>query len=283
MKNGSTFITEITATAELLLKTEAICLNIRPFSKTSQMVTWLSSSHGTITTSIKGAQRPKSAFIGKYDLAYTCELVFYAHESNGIHHIRECFPLLFRESLRTHWRAAIAAGYACDLALRTAQPGLPNPALYEALQNVLNALPDCRECDVPLALLWFESNLLTATGVAPDFSICKTCATTPRHLFSVEEGLFICKHRLSRLSHPLTLLLHDDISNLFNYFIANTITSVLEEARQSPRRDDLNRPEPFPGIFGLRRFLGIFLMSHLDLLPGPRRTTLDLLISGSTR
>ena len=35
---------------------------------------------------------------------------------------------------------------------------------------------------------------------------------------------------------------------------------------------------PFPGIFGLRRFLGVFLSAHLDLPPGPRRTALDLLI-----
>jgi hypothetical protein len=33
-------------------------------------------------------------------------------------------------------------------------------------------------------------------------------------------------------------------------------------------------------MFGLRRFLGVFMIEHLDLLPGPRRTVLDILIGG---
>ena len=54
--------------------------------------------------------------------------------------------------------------------------------------------------------------------------------------------------------------------------------SIEARFRAADRRDDLGRPEPFPGVFGLRRFLGVFLSAHLDLPPGPRRTTLDLLI-----
>ncbi len=264
--------------AVALLKSEAVCLNVRPFSKTSQMVTWLTADHGRVTTPVKGAQRPKSGFVGRYDVGYACELVFYARERNGVHHIRECTPLRLREALRTRWRAAAAAGYACDLTLRTAQPGLPNPALYAALGTLLDTLQGCAPHEVPLALLWFESNLLRAVGVTPDFAPCPACPPTPRRCFSVEEGRFVCDHRPSRLRTPPTLTLHDDIPELFARFVAQPLGPVLEAARASGRTDDLGRPEPFPGVFGLRRFLGIFLVAHLDLLPGPRRTVLDLLI-----
>ncbi len=264
----------------LLLKDHALCLNVRPFSKTSHMVTWLTEHHGRVTTPIKGAQRPKSAFLGKYDLGYTCELIFYARSrGDGVHNIRECSPLHLREALRNHWRRGVAADYACDLTLRTAQPGLANPVLFRTLSELLDTLGACPAHQVTLALLWFEARLLDALGVLPDLTCCPHCAPTPRHLFSVEEGFFICEHRPSRLARPPTVTLHDDLLQLFDFFRGIPLPTLLSEALTSTRTDDLGRPEPFPGIFGLRRILGLFLTAHLDLLPGPRRTTLDLLIS----
>ncbi|HIV08537.1 MAG TPA: DNA repair protein RecO [Candidatus Spyradenecus faecavium] len=264
--------------ASPLLKSQALCLSVRPFSKTSQMVTWLTLDHGRVTTPVKGAQRPKSAFIGRYDVGYTCELVFYAREREGVHHIRECTPLRLREGLRGSWRAAEAAAYACDLTMRTAQPGMANPALFRALGDLLDTLPACAPHEATLALLWFESTLLHAVGLGPDFAPCPQCAPTPRRLFSVEEGRFLCEHRPSRLRTPPTLTLHDDVPALYRRFLGEPLAKTLLEARAADRRDDLGRPEPFPGIFGLRRFLGVFLSAHLDLPPGPRRTALDLLI-----
>ncbi len=266
------------AQAVVLHKSEAVCLNVRPFSKTSQMVTWLTADFGRVTTPVKGAQRPKSGFVGKYDVGYTCELVFYAHERNGVHHIRECTPLILREALRSRWRNAAAANYACDLVMRSARPGLANPPLMALLCELLEVLQGAEAREVPLAVLWFECRLLGAVGVQPDFSICPACDPSPRHLFSVEEGRFICDHRPSRLFRAPTLTLHDEIRDLFLTFSQTALAEVLTTARASTRCDDLGRPEPFPGIFGLRRFLGVFLVAHLDLLPGPRRTLLELLI-----
>lgn len=262
----------------LLLKTPAICLNLRPFSKTSQMVTWLTPDHGLITTPIKGAQRVKSGFVGRYDIGYTCELVFYARERNGIHHIRECSPLILRERLRSNWRAAMAAAYCCDLTLRTARPALANPTLFGKLSETLNALETHPGHAIALTLLHFEVSLLNTLGLSPDFRVCPHCAPSPRAIFSIEEGRICCDHRPSRLRKPLTVTLHRDIPDLYERFAEAPVADILREAAASDRRDDLGRPEPFPGIFGLRRFLGIFFTSHLDLLPGPRRTALDLLI-----
>jgi DNA repair protein RecO len=260
------------------IKTTAICLNLRPFSKTSQMVTWLTANEGRITTPIKGAQRPKSAFLGKCDIGYTCEIIIYPREHNGVHNIKECTPLNFREDLHKHWRIASLANYICDFAMRTAQPHLANPMLYNALSATLDALPTCQRHELSLALLWFESQVLHAIGVQPDFTPCLLCPPQPLRNYSTEEGRFYCQHRPSRLHKPLTLTLHDDVSTLFKTFATCTLNDVLHHARISNRTDDLGRPEPFPGIFGLRRFLGVFITAHLDLTPGPRRTVLDIII-----
>lgn len=260
------------------IKTTAICLNLRPFSKTSQMVTWLTPDFGRITTPIKGAQRPKSAFLGKCDIGYTCEIIIYPKDHNGIHHIKECTPINFREGLHMHWRIASIANYICDLAMRTAQPHLANPVLYHVLAELLDTLPMCQRHELSLALLWFESKVLHAIGVQPDFSPCPLCTKSTMHTYSTEEGRFYCEHFPSRLHNPPTLTLHDDVPTLFATFCQMSLQVMLEHARISHRMDDLGRPEPFPGIFGLRRFLGVFISTHLDLSPGPRRTILDLII-----
>ena len=49
------------------IKTDAICLGIHPWSKTSHVTSWLTPS-GRVATVVKGAVPPKSAFLGQYDL-----------------------------------------------------------------------------------------------------------------------------------------------------------------------------------------------------------------------
>ena len=52
-------------------RTVATVLRIHPFSNTSQMVVWLAADGRRLVTSVKGAARPKSAFLGRYDLFHT--------------------------------------------------------------------------------------------------------------------------------------------------------------------------------------------------------------------
>ena len=75
------------------IKTKGIVLDIHPWSRTSHVTTWLTPDHGPVTTLVKGAVRPKSSFLGQYDLFYTCELVYYARAKSELHAIREVSPL----------------------------------------------------------------------------------------------------------------------------------------------------------------------------------------------
>ena len=109
-------------TTPQILRTEAIALRVSPFSRTSHVVTWLSPEHGRLATVVKGACRPKSAFLGQYDLFATCELLFYRRDHDGAHAIRECSPLEPRDELRDDWRRVTTASYLCDLLARVTQP-----------------------------------------------------------------------------------------------------------------------------------------------------------------
>ena len=92
------------------LKTEAVCLRIYPWSRTSHIVHWLT-PHGRLATVVKGATRPKSAFLGQYDLNYTCEIVYYLGSRGDLHALRECSPEIARASLRGNLAALLLADH----------------------------------------------------------------------------------------------------------------------------------------------------------------------------
>ena len=94
-----------------ILKTDALALRVSPFSRTSHVVRWLTASHGTIATLVKGACRPKSRFLGQYDTACTSELLFYERAGNGLHIAKECCllePRLARKRRQGGFRAVLA-------------------------------------------------------------------------------------------------------------------------------------------------------------------------------
>lgn len=148
------------------LKTEAVCLRIIPWSRTSHIVTWLTPT-GKVSTVVKGAVRPKSAFLGQYDLNYTCEIVYYARAKGELHALRECTPLDGRESLRTNYRALLLAEHFRHL-VHDLVPGGPDAAEWLALlETSLSRLtePGFR----PLAeLLAFELAVLRLAGLSPE-------------------------------------------------------------------------------------------------------------------
>ena len=104
------------------IRSEAICLDIRPWSKTSHVVSWLTPV-GKVTTVAKGAERPKSYFLGQYDLNYTCDILYYAGAKGEIHALRDCVPVARRDDLRDDYRVLALAGYfrrlAAELAPKT--------------------------------------------------------------------------------------------------------------------------------------------------------------------
>ena len=95
--------------------TDAICLRITPWSRTSHIVTWLTPS-GKVTTVVKGAVRPKSAFLGQYDLNYTCEIVHYLRGTGDLRPLREATPLKRRDTLRDDYRRLALAGRFREIA-----------------------------------------------------------------------------------------------------------------------------------------------------------------------
>ena len=147
-------------------KAEAICLDIRPWSRTSHVVAWLTRG-GQVSTLVKGAVRPKSAFLGQYDLNYTCEIVYYLRSHGDMHARRECTPLELRERLRNDYRALVMAEHfravAGDLA-----PSGPDAAEWAALlAGGLDRLAEGRG-GLLAEMLRFETAALRLAGLSPE-------------------------------------------------------------------------------------------------------------------
>ena len=150
-------------------RSEAICLRIRPWSRTSHVVTWLT-REGPVGTVVKGAVRPKSAFLGQYDLNYTCEIVRYLHGRGELRPLRECTPLRMREGLRGDWRRLVLADRYREVAGELAPSGPEASDWFDLLDGALDALAADGAREIPLLarLLDFEIRALRLAGLPPE-------------------------------------------------------------------------------------------------------------------
>ncbi len=154
-------------------KALAICLRVTPWSRTSHIVSWLT-REGRLDTAIKGAARPKSFFLGQYDLAYTCEIVYYPHSRSELHAIRECVPVEMREELRTSLPALALSDRFRGLCHLLAPNGNDAAIWFSALETALDSLCDkvrqgtASPCDWVAELLSFELKTLKMLGQMPE-------------------------------------------------------------------------------------------------------------------
>lgn len=247
-------------------RTEAIVLRVIPYSATSEIVTWLTATHGKITTIIKGAKRPKSAFLGQYDQYYTCELLFYTGSRTGVRNLRECCPIATRSALRTAWRSAACASYVCDLVTRTIPSDAPQLDLFHLVDETLDGL--ATGTHPALACTWFELRLLTLLGFSPNLTACvncdQACVDDPAGaVLAYDRGGLLCPECVSG-PHPDREPIAPDILALAGNLV---------------RSDHLraSRLRPTPGqTTQLLHVMGRFVAHHLELYPASRAAAIDL-------
>ena len=220
-------------------KTEGIALAIRPWSRTSHVVTWLTPDAGPVATVVKGAVRPKSAFLGQYDLFYTCDLVYYANSRGELHPLREASPVERRDGLRGRWRETTLAGYAAELARQLAPAGEDAAAWYSFLGAFLDKLAT-GTANLAESLVRLEAGTLSMAGLKPDFTGADM--SEPWSYFSIERGRAGDGPRAVRLSSDAMRYLESQKGGVDYVVVDDAI-----------------------------RFLGLFIAFHLDLPPETRR------------
>lgn len=253
----------------MILKTTALALRFYPFSNTSRIVAWLTPDQGRIATMVKGSQRPRSLFLGQYDLFYTCELLYHRRERGGLHIARECSPLKWREGLRRDWRAAAAASYLCGLVAQAVPPEAPQESLFRLLDSALDHL-DSSGAGEPF-VFWFELRLLEQLGLSPRLRQCAACGTelalSPRRSeFAAARGGLLCGVCADRPGGGIRPRVGGDVLGML---------AGWQQAR-SPQ-GPLNTKCSVRQIAAIEVLLGGFLEYHLEFQPVGRREALDVL------
>jgi len=252
----------------MIEKTSAIVLRYYPYSNTSRFVSWLTPHAGRIMTLIKGSQRPKSGYIGQYDLFYTCEIIYYTRERTGVHIARECCPLKTRPRLRTDWKAAAAASYMTDLVSRVSPPEAPHGDLFEILDAGLDHLAE-QGATAPF-VFWFELKLLQALGLAPRLQHCLNCGKEllpgqRRSMFSYARGGILCA-ACGRAARDNALPITPDVVAMMTAWQRARSSQAAISTHCTTRQ--LNEVE---------KLLGQFLLYHLDTPLISRPIALDVL------
>lgn len=247
----------------MIAKTHAVVLRFAPFSETSRMVTWFTADYGKIVTSIRGSQRPKSMFLGQYDLFYTCELLFYERERDNVHVIRECYPLKPRLVLREDWKACALASYLSDLFARISPARAHQPGLYPLLELGLDHAP--LAAANPGVLFWYELKLLRAIGLAPRLRMPTGGNDSTTWLLDLSRGGAVQEESTASDSPHLCRIPSSALRLLVAWQEAQTVDDAL---RHTPSPTDLTP---------LERTMGRFLEYHLDTPLRSREIALDLL------
>ena len=195
-------------------------------------------SEGPVTTVVKGAVRPKSAFLGQYDLNYTCEIVYYSRAKGELHALRECSPLATRENLRSNYRALVLAEHMRAQVATLAPHGGESGEWRTTLEAALDSLADGAAHSprrLVATLLDFELKILSLSGLYPEIE--------------AESGSFSLRgERQMPISQEVARCIDDPRAE-------KNMQILLDAARA----------------------IGVFYAFHLDSAPEARRTVLRMI------
>lgn len=174
----------------MIVRATAIPLAYYPYSSTSRIVHWLTRNHGKISTLLKGALRPKSPFLGEYELFSTSELLYFTRRTETLYAGKECSMLHRRDSFRTDWRAMQAASYITALINKTTPEEAPQPELFEFYEELLDQSIVYGH-DAAFTL-WTELRFSDFHGHAPNLEQCVLCSSIKNMRFCASAGGVVC-------------------------------------------------------------------------------------------
>ena len=146
------------------MKTRGTLIRRSQLTETSLIVHWCTHENGIVKAVAKGARRPKSAFAGKLDLFYLCELEIHPARSGDLHILKDLTIERPRLGLRRNYLQTLAASYFVKLIDLVVEDGTPLPELADLLDRGLDYL-DGHEADLR-AVNHFEKQLAGFLGVA---------------------------------------------------------------------------------------------------------------------
>ena len=172
------------------MKAHGTLIRRSPLTETSLIVHWCTHEYGIVKSVAKGARRPKSAFAGRLDLFYRCEVEIHQATRGDLHILKELNIERPRLGLRRNYLQTLAASYFVKLIDRIAEPESPIPEIADLLDRGLDYL---EESDADMrAISHFEKQLahhlgVCEPGVDPIRSLGEVLGNIPKQRSELEE------------------------------------------------------------------------------------------------
>jgi len=202
-----------------LYRTEAIVLDRKDFGEADRLLTLYTPGLGKVRAIAKGARRTTSRLSGHIELFTHTELLLATGRNLDI--ITQSQLIRSHERLREDlWRAALGF-HVLELVNHFSEERLENPAVWEALLEVLRRLdegsepcpqsaetgliaetkglynPEPPSQSPELAVRFFEAQLLDHTGYRPELRCCTLCRDRlepVENYFHAPSGGLLCPH-----------------------------------------------------------------------------------------
>jgi DNA repair protein RecO (recombination protein O) len=144
-----------------------ILLRRTRYSDTSLIISWFTDRHGKLRTIAKGVFRQNSAFSGKLDLFFHCDLLLSFSRKTDLHTLREVSVRTTFERIRKDYLKTLVASYFVELIDEVTESDHPVPEIYQLLLRALGYL-DTKKTEAR-GVLFFESELCKCLGLyTPD-------------------------------------------------------------------------------------------------------------------
>lgn len=147
-----------------VITTRGIVVRLTKLTDTSLIAHWFTVDAGLLKTVARGARRPRSAFAGKLDLFFGCEISVARSRNGTLDTLREVALEQCRDGLRRSWPATLMAGYFCRLCEAVVEPGHPDAEMFDLLRRGLDHL----EAQPPTlrAMRHFEAEVARCLGIS---------------------------------------------------------------------------------------------------------------------
>jgi DNA repair protein RecO (recombination protein O) len=247
----------------VIIRASAIPLACFPYSSSSRIVHWLTRHRGKVSTLLKGAMRPKSPFLGGYELFFTSELLYYEKRVNTLHAGKECAILHRRDRFRTDWRAMQTASYLAAVIDRTTPEEAPLPELFELFELLLDLAEEHGRHST--FLIWSELKVCAHHGHAPRFTRCILCGAQSTLRLCASEGGTVCVE-CSRSRRLPVIECTPDVPAILHRWQQADLPSGVAKTRLSDHQSAI-----------INTFMENFMMYQFGTAPDSRRTAIATL------
>jgi len=201
-------------------KTKAVVLREVPVGEADKFFELFSENFGKIIVLGKGIRKIKAKLKGGLQIPNFISLEFV--KGRNFYIATEAKPL---EEFKENWSSLKkyrASLYICWLLSKTLQPEERDEKIWELLIDSLFIIKN----DIfylPLAIRFFEWNLISFLGFTPELYRCSSCQARlqPRNkfYFSARQGGVICEKCFSKKKEKKSIEISEDIIKILRLFI----------------------------------------------------------------